>query len=140
MRPAILVQGPPDNLSHLAHHVSDLVHKVLHTGFSPGGKHPDWIPAVDICEMANHYEIIVELAGVRRDDIEVFTEGRHLTVAGFREDPTPRGKICLHQMEIEEGHFRRCILLPTNVDSEGISARHRDGLLRIQVPKLPPTP
>jgi HSP20 family protein len=77
---------------------------------------------------------------VRRDDIEVFTEGRHLTVAGFREDPTPRGKICLHQMEIEEGHFRRCILLPTNVDSEGISARHRDGLLRIQVPKLPPTP
>ena len=140
MRHAILAQGQHDNLSHLAHHMSDLVQKVLHTGFSTGGKQADWIPAVDICEMPDHFEIIVELAGVRREDIEVFTEGHHLTVAGCREDPTPRGKVCMHQMEIEEGQFRRRILLPSNVDPEAISARHRDGLLRVQIPKLPPTP
>jgi len=137
---AILTQGQHEPLNHLVHHMSDLMHKVLHTGFSPGPEHPDWTPAVDICEMPDCYEIIVELAGVRREDIEVFTEGRHLTVAGFREDPTPRGKVFLHQMEIEEGHFRRQILLPTNVNADGMTARHRDGLLRIQVPKLPATP
>jgi HSP20 family protein len=120
--------------------MSDLMHKVIHVGFSPGAKHPDWIPVVDICEMEDHYEVIVELAGVRREDIEVFTEGRHLTVAGWRDDPTPRDKVRLHQMEIEQGQFRRRILLPANVDPETISARHRDGLLRIRIPKAPAAP
>jgi HSP20 family protein len=139
MRHAILAQGPQD-LGHLARHVSDLMHKVIHAGFSPGSKHPDWVPAVDICEMADRYEVIVELAGVRRDEIEVFTEGNHLTVTGWREDPSPRDKVRLHQIEIEQGQFRRRILLPANVDPETISARHRDGLLRIQIPKRSATP
>jgi HSP20 family molecular chaperone IbpA len=38
-------------------------------------------------------------------------------------------------MEIEEGQFRRRILLPEHVDAEKITARFREGLLRIQVPK-----
>jgi HSP20 family protein len=139
MSRAILVQGQHD-IGHIARHMSDLMHKVIHVGFSPGAKHPDWIPVVDICEMEDHYEVIVELAGVRREDIEVFTEGRHLTVAGWRDDPTPRDKVRLHQMEIEQGQFRRRILLPANVDPETISARHRDGLLRIRIPKAPAAP
>jgi HSP20 family protein len=134
MRHAILAQGPHD-LGHLARHMTDLMHKVIQSGFSPQGKHADWVPAVDICETCDAYEIIVELAGVRREDIEVFTENRHVTVAGWREDPAPRDKMRLHQIEIEQGQFRRRILLPANVDEESISARYRDGILRVRIPK-----
>jgi HSP20 family protein len=134
MRYAILTEGH-ENLGHLARHMTDIMHKVLQSGFTTGPKPPDWTPAVDVCETDDRYEIIVELAGVRREDIEVFTESRHLTVAGWRKDPTPHEKVKLHQMEIEQGQFRRRVLLPPDADDEAITARYRDGLLHVRVPK-----
>jgi HSP20 family protein len=138
MRHAILTHQRQEDLGNLARHMSDLVQKVLHSGFSPGDRRPEWSPSVDICELDDRYEIIVDLAGVRREDIEVFTEDRQLTVAGTRPDPTPPGKKCLHQMEIEQGRFRRAIVLPEAVDAEGVTARYKDGLLRVHVPKRGP--
>jgi len=132
---AILLHTQGDDLGHLARHMTDIMNKVLRPGFSTGHKHPEWAPAVDVCEMADRYEIIVELAGVSREKIEVYTENGVLTVAGCREDPTPAGKVRLHQMEIEQGQFRRTISLPPNADEDATSARYHDGLLRIQVPK-----
>ena len=133
MRYSLLAQGHSD-LGHLSHHMNDLMHKVLLWGFLPGAKHPDWVPAVDICETAEGYEIVVELAGVRREDIEVYTEKHHLTIAGWRDDPTPL-KTRLHQMEIEQGQFCRRIHLPDDAEEDTVTARFRDGLLRIQIPK-----
>ena len=134
MRHAILTQSHQD-LGHLARHMTDIMTRVLHSSFSTGKKPPDWVPAVDICEMCDHWEVIVELAGVRREDIEVYTENRHLTITGWRHDPTSPEKIGLHQMEIEQGQFRRRILLPAGVDDDAIAARYRDGMLRIRIPK-----
>jgi HSP20 family protein len=112
-----------------------IMDKLLKSGFSPGRRTPDWTPAVDIAELADRYEIVVELAGVRRADIGLYTEGNQLVVTGWRSDPSSREKVRVHQMEIEEGQFRRRILLPEHVDVEGITARFRDGLLRIHAPK-----
>ena len=106
MRHTILTQSHQD-LGHLARHMTDIMTRVLHSSFSTGQKPPDWVPAVDICEMCDHWEVIVEVAGVRREDIEVYTENRHLTIAGWRHDPTSPEKIGLHQMEIEQGQFRQ---------------------------------
>ena len=132
--------GSHEDLGHLARHMSSLMHRVLNTGFSPGGKASDWTPAVDICEMPDRYDIIIELAGVRRDDIEVFTENQYLTVAGWRGDPTPRDKVCVHQMEIEQGQFCRRVHLPDDADEASVSARHRDGFLTITIPKRAAAP
>ena len=135
MRQAIVVAQGHQDLGHLARHMTEIMHRVLHSGFSTGPKPPDWVPAVDIGEMCDHYEIIVELAGVRADDVEVYTESHHLTITGWRHDPSSPEKVRLHQMEIEQGQFRRRILLPEGVDEDAIAARYRDGLLRIRVPK-----
>ena len=134
------LSGSHEDLGHLARHMSSLMHRVLNTGFSPGGKASDWTPAVDICEMPDRYDIIIELAGVRRDDIEVFTENHYLTVAGWRGDPTPRDKVCVHQMEIEQGQFCRRVHLPDDADEASVSARHRDGFLTITIPKRAAAP
>lgn len=134
MRHAILAQGRED-LNHLARHMTDIMHRVLQSGFTPGPKPPDWTPAIDVSETEDHYEVVVELAGVRREDIEVYTEHNHLVVAGWRKDPTPPEKVRLHQMEIEQGQFRRRVLLPPDSDEDAVTARCRDGLLRIRIPK-----
>jgi len=134
MEPAVATR-PREDLGHMARHMMQIMDKLLKSGFSPGRRTPDWTPAVDISELEDRYEIIMELAGVRREDIELYTEGNQLVVTGWRGDPGPREKVRIHQMEIEEGQFRRRILLPEHVDAEKITARFREGLLRIQVPK-----
>jgi len=136
----IAVSHASENLGHLARHVAHIMDKLAKSGCPPGVGTPDWVPAVDVCEMTDRYEIIVELPGVRREDIEVITEDRNLTVSGWREDPLPEGKVSLHQMEIEQGRFRRRLVLPENADVAEVTARYRGGLLRIRVPKRPSTP
>ena len=128
------VQGSCDP-HRLAHHVSHMMEKFMKSGFTPGGQAPDWVPAVDVCETPEAYEIVVELAGVRREDIEVYTERRRLMISGWRRDPMPREKTCLHQIEIEQGRFQRQLSLPGDADEEGVTARYREGLLRIRVAK-----
>ena len=132
--------GSHEDLGHLARHMSSLMHRVLNSGFTLAGKSSDWTPAVDICETPDRYDIIVELAGVQRDDIEVFTENHYLTVAGWRGDPTPRDKVCVHQLEIEQGHFCRRLRLPDDADESSVAARHREGFLLISLPKRPAAP
>jgi len=134
MEPAVATR-PREDLGHMARHMMQIMDKMLKAGFSPGGRAPDWTPAVDIAELEDRYEIIVELAGVRREEIDLYTEGNQLVVTGWRGDPGPRERVRIHQMEIEEGQFRRRILLPEHVDAEKITARFREGLLRIQMPK-----
>jgi len=124
------------DLGHLARHMSDLMHQVLRSGSPGSGEKPaDWTPAIDVCESDDHYEVIVELAGVRREDIEVYTEAGRLTITGWRHDPTSPDKTGWHQLEIEEGQFRRRVALPCNIDEDGITARFRDGLLRVRLAK-----
>jgi len=119
----------------MTRHMMQIMNRLLKSGYSPGARPPDWTPAVDICELADRYEVVAELAGVRREDIEVYTENEYLSLTGRRSDPSSSQKVRVHQMEIEQGRFRRRIPLPADADVEGITARYRDGLLRIQVPK-----
>jgi HSP20 family protein len=135
MRTSVAAQSR-DDLGHLARHMTHLMHKVLHAcPPSSGETAADWAPAIDVCETCDHYEVIVELAGVRRSDVDVYTERGCLTVSGCRRDPTSPEKTGWHQMEIEEGQFRRRIVLPRKIDEAGITARLREGLLRIRIPK-----
>jgi HSP20 family protein len=134
MRRLILTEGHQD-LGHLARHMTDLVQHIIHSGFTPGPNTPDWSPAVDICETDTSYEVIVDLAGVKREEIEVYTDACHLVVAGWRPDPLPEAKVCVHQMEIARGQFRRRVPLPMDADDQATSARYREGLLFVSIPK-----
>ncbi|MGB2937038.1 MAG: Hsp20/alpha crystallin family protein [Phycisphaerae bacterium] len=137
MHHAVITQGGND-LGHMARHMIQIMDRLLKSGFSPSTRAPDWTPAVDICELVDRYEVIVELAGVCRDDIEVYTQDCQLTVTGWRSDPSSHEKCRLHQMEIEQGRFRRCIHMPDDADDGAVTARCREGLLRIQMPKRRP--
>ena len=136
MRPILFEQYRTD-LGHLAHHMSTLMHRVFQLGFTPDGQPTEWTPAVDICETPEHYEVIVELAGVRREAIEVYTERHYLVLSGWRGDPMPRKKVRLYQMEIAQGHFHRRLQLPADADEKTVAAKCREGLLYITISKRP---
>ena len=112
--------------------------------FMPGSlfqlSHRDtWKPAVDVYELEDEYHVVVDLAGVARDRVEVTLEGLLLMIRGWRDDPAPRKRVRLHQMEIDHGPFECVVRLDVNLDRNRLEAVYRDGFLRVRLPKLPET-
>jgi HSP20 family protein len=95
-----------------------------------------WEPAIDVYERETEVVVLVELAGVKQDEIEVVVDGNTLVIKGERKEATPRSKRTYYQMEIQRGSFERSILLPSTVDPDKTKASYEDGLLEIVLPKL----
>ncbi|MEX2189690.1 MAG: Hsp20/alpha crystallin family protein [Bacteroidota bacterium] len=92
-------------------------------------------PAVDIAEREHAFDLVVELPGMKREDIKISIEKGVLSVSGERKHyGFPEGtKVLLHETNTRP--FERVFQLPDVVDVNGISAEMKDGILRIQLPK-----
>ena len=92
-------------------------------------------PAVDIAEYENESVVMMELPGVKKEDINLSLENGWLTVKGERKSlQDPEVKKILHR-EIAAEPFTRSLRLPHRVDADGISAGLENGVLRISLPK-----
>lgn len=98
-----------------------------------------WSPAVNVYEDATSYCVVVDLAGVHRNEIDLLVKDGMMTISGRRSMPGPVdlvGKAKVHLMEVEYGQFFRSIELPDEVDVEAIGdAKYRGGFLWIRLPK-----
>jgi HSP20 family protein len=92
-------------------------------------------PAVDIAESENESVVVVELPGVKKEDIKISVENGWLTIKGERKSFEPTEKTRVLHREIEYQPFARSIKLPHRVDVNKISAQLENGLLRIFLPK-----
>ena len=100
----------------------------------PGLASGNWVPAVDIQEDDNAYRLTADLPGIDPKDVEVTMENGVLTISGERQQE----KTDAHdyrRIERHYGAFVRRFTLPTDADSEGITAEGKNGTLNIVVPK-----
>jgi len=95
-----------------------------------------WKPHCDVYESDESYHVVVELAGVPEDSVEVLLQGRTLVVRGERPSPPSSGCHRVHMMEIDFGQFERALELPLPVDQDRTTATYRHGFLLIELPKL----
>ncbi len=92
-------------------------------------------PAVDVYETAEQVVVLVELAGIAEQEVEISVEGRSFTLRGERAPrPGHPGRL-YSQMEICFGPFERLLTLPAEVDADGTKAHYGDGFLEITLPK-----
>ena len=92
-----------------------------------------WTPAMDLCETAQAYILTAELPGVTREQVRIDIRDGKLTLHGRREARVSCERY--HQVERGHGEFSRSILLPLAVNTAGIVAEMRDGVLTVTVPK-----
>ena len=78
--------------------------------------------------------IKVELAGMRREDLELTIEGNRLRISGQRPDGCRAPKCKFLVMEINYGAFESVIELPAGYDLSQAKAAYQNGFLRIDVP------
>jgi HSP20 family protein len=92
-------------------------------------------PPMDIYETEENLVIVMEIAGMRTEDINVLFEKDHLSISGTRAETCPTPKTRLHQMEIDYGYFERTLLIPFPLKVDEIRATYREGFLMVTVPK-----
>ncbi len=97
----------------------------------------DWTPAVDIVEEKECFVLRADLPGVNPDDIDVSMDDGILSVSGERHAEERSETDGIQRYERATGRFYRRFTLPETADAEGIKARSSNGILEIEIPKLP---
>jgi HSP20 family protein len=95
----------------------------------------DWVPAVDVEEYEDHFNLFVDLPGVAAKDVEITLEGEVLTLSGERKVEQGTGQVSRHRRERGYGKFHRRFILPDTVNGEAVKATERQGVLAITIPK-----
>jgi HSP20 family protein len=96
---------------------------------------PRWRPDADLYETAGVVEVVVELAGLDEDDVEVQLFEDALVVEGQRHLPSCEAEAVYQAAGIRQGPFRIEVPLPAPVEAERVEVRYDRGLLRVTLPK-----
>jgi HSP20 family protein len=98
-----------------------------------------WVPAADIAEYPDRFELVLDVPGVNLDNVDLSLENGALTISGDRNPLRAVGeeKPIRHRVERLEGRFHRRFVLPETVDADNVRAKGENGVLWITIPKTP---
>jgi len=105
-----------------------------------------WLPKADVYETPEDLVVPVEVAGVRKESLNVSlsADNRTLSVTGTRSERyvDDRAKLRYYRLEVYFGSFERDVLLPADisVDRNRLGATYRDGFLIVTLPKSDDVP
>ena len=95
-----------------------------------------WQPPTDMYETEELITIVIEIAGVDKNDLSLIYNKDTLVISGIRLASTVRR--IFHQMEIRYGEFESQIKLPCSIDAKNIEAFYQNGFLVVQLLKAIP--
>ena len=102
------------------------------------GKHAKNVMKTDVRELDNGYEIIVDLPGFKKDEIEVQLEDGYLTIEaakGLDEDEQEKKSGKYIRKERYAGACQRSFYVGDNLTQEDIKGEFKHGILTLSVPK-----
>lgn len=119
--------------------VQDEVNKVFDSFFGTpamSGREDVWTPDVDIIEDKDSITVNVDIPGMKKDDIKVSVHDQSLTIRGERRYEKEDKDKNYHRTERMYGAFSRTFSLPSTVEGDKIKANYKDGVLKIELPKV----
>ncbi len=94
-----------------------------------------WTPAVDIKEQDEGFVLKADIPGVDPKDIEVTMDNGVLTLKGERKHELQQEANGYKRVERSYGTFHRRFSLPDAADAERVTAKGKDGVLEVFIPK-----
>jgi HSP20 family protein len=94
-----------------------------------------WMPALDVRESEDRWEVTLDLLGLEPGDVSVTFEDGMLSITGKREFSKEDQGDTWHRIERSFGTFARSLRLPQTADTEKIEASFDKGVLTVSVPK-----
>jgi len=95
------------------------------------------IPAVNIKETSDNYEVEVAAPGMTKKDFKVVLDGNTLTISSEKEIQKEQNEdVRYSRREFSYQSFSRTFTLQKDVvDTENIQAKYEDGVLHLLIPK-----
>src|SRR5438128_948096 len=90
-----------------------------------------FVPALDVRETEDEYLVLVDLPGVKSEDVVVELNDQVLTISGSRV-PGETGEARLS--ERPHGSFVCRLTLPKGVDLDKVAVDYKDGVLELRIP------
>jgi HSP20 family protein len=103
--------------------------------FAPTGT---TLPSMDVSETDKAIEIVAELPGLEKKDVELNLADNLLTIRGEKKSEREEKNKDYHLVERSFGSFSRSIQLPQGVNAEDVSAEIANGVLKVTVKKPAP--
>src|SRR6266480_4980284 len=134
--PEVMAWPSLDQWSSLRDDLNSLFELPFWSSFARQGQlFTGWSPALDLYQNNDNVVAVVELPGMRKEDIEISLHDGTLTINGERRRESSSNGEKADRTERYVGSFRRSIALPTRVDAGKVSATYRDGILKVTLPK-----
>ncbi len=96
-----------------------------------------WEPAVDIIDCNDRIIVKVELPGVEKEDLKLSLSENNLTIQGELKRDEEIKKENYYCCERAHGKYARTIPLPVEIDRDKVSAKFKNGIIEIDLPKKP---
>lgn len=93
------------------------------------------VPAVNICETADQFQIELAAPGLAKEDFRISLERRMLNVSVQREQSNQEQGRSFSRKEFSYSSFARAFTLPDSADENAIEASYNDGILRVAISK-----
>jgi HSP20 family protein len=134
--PELTPWSAADRWSNLRDELNSFFELPVWSSFARAGQlFTGWSPALDLYQSNDNVIAVVELPGMRKEDIEISLHDGTLTISGERKRENSSNDDKAERTERYVGTFRRSIALPTRVDAGKVSATYRDGILTVTLPK-----
>ena len=92
-------------------------------------------PAVNIIESKEDFRLEVAAPGLEKTDFKIDIENNVLTISAEKEEKQEVKDERIMRKEFNYSSFSRSFSLPESMDADKITARHKDGVLSVIIPK-----
>jgi HSP20 family protein len=123
-----------DRLATMHEELDRVFESTFGANWRPLGTLSRWTPSVDVYQDKDHFTVVAELPGLKKEDIDISLHGDTLTISGERkaeEKQADQG----FRTERFFGKFQRSLTLPSLVNTEKVKASYKDGVLQVVLPK-----
>jgi len=93
------------------------------------------VPAANITENKDYYEVALAVPGMKKDDLKIDVQGNLLTISSEKEETKEETDKQFTRKEYNYSSFTRSFTLPDEVNQEKIGAKYEDGILKLTLPR-----
>ncbi len=92
-----------------------------------------WNPATDLFVTDDRVYLMMEIPGVRKEDLTIMVAPSWINIRGMKQSPEVfKHGINFYKLEIQYGYFQKRVIFPFRVEPKNLKISLREGLLTLE--------